>query len=38
MMTPLKPYQKVIAYLSLVFVLAWTVFGVFTIWVYLTNE
>ncbi len=38
MMKPLKTYQKVIAYASLVFVLAWTAFGVFTIWVILTNE
>ncbi len=37
MMKPLKPYQKVIAYASLAFVLAWTAFGIFTIWVILTN-
>ena len=38
MMKPLKMYQKIIAYSSLVFVLVWTVFGIFTIWVILSNE
>lgn len=37
MMKPLKTYQKIIAYSSLAFVLAWTAFGIFTIWVLLSN-
>ena len=36
MIGPMTFWQKVIAYSSLVFVLAWTVFGVFAIWVLLT--
>lgn len=38
MIKPLNTFQKIIAYSSLVFVLVWTVFGIFTIWVILTNE
>ena len=38
MMKPMKPYQKVIAYSALAFVLAWTLFGIFTIWLLLTTE
>jgi len=37
MMKPLKTYQKIIAYSSLVVVLAWTAFGIFAIWVILSN-
>jgi len=35
MMTPLTPVQKMIAYTSLVIVILCTLFGLFTIWVYL---
>lgn len=38
MMKPLTPGQKIIAYSSLAFVLFWTVFGVFAIWLYLTES
>lgn len=38
MMRPLKLHQKLIAYGSLVFVLLWTLFGLFTIGVYLLND
>ncbi len=38
MIKPLTTWQKIIAYSSLAFVFFWTVFGVFTIWVILTNE
>jgi len=38
MMKPLTRKQKVIAYASLVFVLAWTVFGLFAIWLLVTEE
>ena len=37
MMKPMTTWQKVIAYSSLVFILFWIVFGVFTIWLYLTE-
>lgn len=37
MMTPLKKWQKVIAYSSLAVVLAWTVWGIFAIWIILTS-
>ena len=36
MMKPLTPLQKFIAYSSLAFVVFWTAFGVFVIWVFLT--
>ena len=35
MMKPLTPVQKVIAYSSLAFVILCTLFGLFTIWMYL---
>ena len=38
MIKPLTTFQKIIAYSSLAFVFFWTVFGIFTIWVYMTNE
>jgi hypothetical protein len=38
MIKPMTFWQKVIAYSSLVFVLAWTVFGLFAIWVLLTHN
>ncbi len=37
MMKPLKPYQKVIAYSSLAMVLLFTLLGLFTIWLYLSE-
>ena len=37
MMTPLTKWQKVIAYSSLAFVFAWTVWGFFAIWIILTR-
>jgi hypothetical protein len=37
MRAELKPWQKVLAYGSLVFVLAWTVFGLYAIWLLLTQ-
>ena len=37
MIKPMTKWQKVIAYSSLIFVLAWTLFGLFAIWV-LTTE
>jgi len=37
MMKPLKPYQKIIAYASLMFVFVATAFGIFTIWVIVSN-
>lgn len=37
MMKPMTKWQKVIAYSSLLFVLFWTAFGLFAIWV-LTTE
>ena len=36
MIRPMTFWQKVVAYSSLAFVLAWTVLGVFAIWVLLT--
>jgi predicted DNA repair protein MutK len=38
MIQPMTFWQKVIAYSSLAFVLAWTVFGVFAIWVMLADK
>jgi len=38
MMKPLTRKQKLIAYASLVFVLAWTVFSFFAIYLLLTDE
>ena len=38
MMQPLKTHQKVIAYSSLFIVFLWTLFGIFTIAVYLIND
>ena len=38
MIKPLNTFQKIIAYSSLLFVFVCTVFGVFSIWVILTNE
>ena len=38
MIKPMTFWQKVVAYSSLVFVLAWTVFGIFAIWVLLTHN
>ena len=37
-MKPMTFWQKVVAYSSLAFVLAWTVFGIFTIWLLLTHN
>lgn len=37
MRTELKLWQKVLAYGSLVFVLAWTAFGLYAIWLMLTQ-
>lgn len=37
MILPLTPGQKIIAYSSLVFILAWMAFGLFAIWMFLTN-
>ena len=37
MMTPLKPWQKVIAYSALAMVGLWTLWGLFAIWVMLTE-
>lgn len=37
MMKPLTPWQKVVAYGSLLFVLVCTALGLFTIWIILTN-
>lgn len=37
MRTELKPWQKILAYGSLAFVLAWTVFGLYVIWLVLTQ-
>lgn len=38
MMRPLTRMQKIIAYTSLAFVLAWTVWGIFAIWLLVTEE
>lgn len=32
MMRSLSRFQKIVAYTSLLFVLAWTVFGIYAIW------
>ncbi len=37
MKTELKTWQKVLAYGSLAFVLAWTVFGLYAIWLMFTQ-
>jgi hypothetical protein len=37
MRTKLKPWQKALAFGSLVFVLAWTAFGLYAIWLMLTQ-
>lgn len=37
MRAELKTWQKVLAYGSLVFVLAWTAFGLYAIWLTLTQ-
>ncbi len=37
MMTPLNWYQKIIAYTTLVIIFFWTAFGLFTIWLLLTE-
>lgn len=37
MIRPMVAWQKTIAYASLAFVLAWTVFGVYAIWLILTR-
>ena len=37
MQTPLNWWQKMIAYSALLFVLFWTLFGIFVIWVYMTE-
>ena len=37
MMKPLTSWQKVIAYSALFFVFFWTLFGLFTIWMILTE-
>ena len=37
MMKPLTWWQKIVAYSSLVFVLLWTAFGLFAIYVLLTE-
>jgi hypothetical protein len=37
MMTPLKPWQKFVAYAALAIVLLWTLFGLFAIWLLLTD-
>lgn len=38
MLKPLTRTQKILAYASLLFVLAWTVFGIFVIWLLLTDS
>lgn len=38
MMAPLRPWQKVLAYGSLIFVLAWTAFGIYAIWLVTTES
>jgi hypothetical protein len=38
MQRPLTFWQKLIAYSSLAFVMAWTVFGLFAIWTILTRD
>jgi len=37
MIKPMTGWQKVIAYSSLVFILFWMAFGLFAIWLYLTE-
>jgi hypothetical protein len=34
---PLTPVQKVIAYGGLAMIICWTLFGLFTIWLYLSE-
>jgi hypothetical protein len=38
MMAPLNRWQKILAYGSLLFVLAWTLFGIFAIWLVQTES
>jgi len=38
MINPMTRLQKLIAYTSLIIVLAWTVFGIYTIWLYIGHE
>lgn len=38
MMKPMTFWQKVVAYSSLAFVAFWTVFGVYVIWLILTDN
>jgi hypothetical protein len=37
MMLPLTRWQKIVAYTALVVVLLWTVFGLFAIWLIVTD-
>ena len=37
MRTPLSWWQKLVAYGTLLLVFLWTLFGVFVIWVYMTE-
>jgi len=37
MIKQMTPLQKIFAYFTLVIILFWTVFGLFTIWLYLTE-
>ncbi len=37
MMKPLTPLQKIFAYSTLVLIFFWTLFGLFTIWLYVTE-
>ena len=37
MMQSLKWYQKIFAYSTLVLIFFWTLFGLFTIWLYLSE-
>lgn len=38
MMAPLKPWQKILAYGSLLFIFVWAVFGIFAIWLLNTES
>lgn len=38
MRAALKTWQKIVAYGSLAFVLAWTAFGAYAIWLTLTHD
>jgi hypothetical protein len=37
MIQPMTKWQKVVAYASLIFVLAWTVWGLYAIWLIVTR-